>query len=139
VITLTRSKTDQVGEGRKIGIPFGRGRICPVQSLKSWIDLLDGEEGALFRPINKGGTISNARLSASAVAELVKYYAAQIGLDPKNYSGHSLRSGLATSAAQHGASSWQIRKQTGHSSDAMLARYIRDGDIFRDNAAGILF
>jgi hypothetical protein len=30
------------------------------------------------------------------------------------------------------------RQQTGHSSDAMLARYIRDGELFVDNAAGVL-
>jgi integrase len=60
------------------------------------------------------------------------------GIDPGNYSGHSLRAGLATSAAQAGVSSWKIRQQTGHASDAMLARYIRDGELFTDNAAGAL-
>jgi integrase len=58
-------------------------------------------------------------------------------LDSTRYSGHSLRSGLATSAAQHGISSWIIRKQTGHKSDTMLARYIRDGDLFTNNAAAL--
>jgi integrase len=60
------------------------------------------------------------------------------GIDPKDYSGHSLRAGLATSAAQAGVSSWKIRQQTGHASDAMLARYIRDGELFIENAAGSL-
>jgi integrase len=60
------------------------------------------------------------------------------GIDPNDYSGHSLRAGLATSAAQAGVSSWKIRQQTGHASDAMLARYIRDGELFIGNAAGAL-
>jgi integrase len=60
------------------------------------------------------------------------------GIGPGNYSGHSLRAGLATSAAQAGVSSWKLRQQTGHASDAMLARYIRDGELFTDNAAGAL-
>jgi hypothetical protein len=45
---------------------------------------------------------------------------------------------LVTSAAKAGVSSWKIRQQTGHRSDAMLQRYIRDADIFVENAAGAL-
>ncbi|WP_245897013.1 tyrosine-type recombinase/integrase [Sphingomonas fennica] len=60
------------------------------------------------------------------------------GLDPAAFSGHSLRAGLATSAAMAGASTYKIRAQTGHKSDAMLARYVRDGDMFTDNAAGVV-
>jgi integrase len=61
-----------------------------------------------------------------------------VGLAPEEYSGHSLRAGLATSAASAGVSSWKIRQQTGHASDAMLSRYIRDGELFVDNAAAEL-
>jgi integrase len=82
------------------------------------------------------GKIIEARLSTQAVAEIVKQCAGAIGLNPKNFSGHSLRAGLVTSAAQAGVSSWKIRQQTGHKSDAMLQRYIRDSQIFIDNAAG---
>lgn len=139
IITLTRSKTDQIGEGRKIGIPYGRGRICPVKALQKWIDVLDTQTGAIFRPVTKGGMIMETTLSGSAVSEIVKHYADKIGLDSANYSGHSLRSGLATSAAMNGVSSWKIRQQTGHKSDTMLSRYIRTGDLFLDNAAGALF
>ncbi len=67
---------------------------------------------------------------------VVKARAAVVGLDPSRYAGHSLRAGLATSAAAAGVSSWKIRAQTGHASDAMLRRYIRDGEMFVDNAAG---
>ncbi len=76
------------------------------------------------------------RLSAEAVSLVVKARAAAVGLDPSRYAGHSLRAGLATSAAAAGVSSWKIRGQTGHASDAMLRRYIRDGEMFVDNAAG---
>jgi integrase len=57
------------------------------------------------------------------------------GYDPTGYSGHSLRAGLSTSAAQAGIAAWRIRQQTGHASDAMLSRYIRQGELFVDNAA----
>jgi site-specific recombinase XerD len=137
ILTLPRSKTDQVGEGRKIGIPRGRGKICTVESVGLWKKTSGIESGSLFRSITKGGVISETSLSDRAVADIIKHYTQKAGLNPEKYSGHSLRSGLATSAAQHGISSWKIRQQTGHKSDAMLARYIRDGDLFTDNAAAL--
>lgn len=137
ILTLPRSKTDQTGQGRKIGIPKGRGRICPVGLVALWLKHSSIDDGPLFRSVTKGGVISDAGLSNRAVADIIKAYAEKAGLNPDKYSGHSLRSGLATSAAQNGISSWKIRQQTGHKSDAMLARYIRDGDIFTDNAAAL--
>lgn len=137
ILTLPRSKTDQTGQGRKIGIPKGRGRICPVGSVGFWIKQLSEGRGPLFRPIAKSRIIGQGQLSDRAIADIIKHYAREAGLNPEKYSGHSLRSGLATSAAQHGISSWKIRQQTGHKSDTMLARYIRDGDLFSDNAAAL--
>lgn len=137
ILTLSRSKTDQTGQGRKIGIPKGRGRICPVMAVNEWIVQSGADGGALFRSVTKGGVIADEKLSDRAIADIIKHYARKAGLNPEKYSGHSLRSGLATSAAQHGVSSWKIRQQTGHKSDTMLARYIRDGDLFSDNAAAL--
>ena len=134
IITLTRSKTDQTGIGRQIGIPYAKGRICPVQALQSWMAHLPTQEGYLFRSVSKGGNISpTGRLSDRAVSNIIKEYVTLIGLDPAKYSGHSLRAGLATSAAMQGVSSWKIRAQTGHKSDTMLNRYIRHGDLFNEN------
>jgi integrase len=138
IIHLKRSKTDQEGVGRKIGIPFGRTRHCPVTAVEQWRTRSGIGEGALFRPVDRHGVISNQRLSGEAVSLVVKERVAAAGIDPAGYSGHSLRAGLATSAAQSGAASWKIRQQTGHASDAMLIRYIRDGELFTDNVAGVL-
>lgn len=138
ILTIPRSKTDQMGEGRKIGIPKGRGnRVCPVDAVRVWLAQPGATSGFLLRSVTKGGKVSEGALSSRAVADIVKYYAEKVGLDPEKYSGHSLRAGLATSAAQQGISSWKIRAQTGHKSDGMLARYIRDGDLFTDNAAAL--
>ncbi|WP_027142933.1 site-specific integrase [Mesorhizobium sp. WSM3626] len=136
VVTLRRSKTDQIGAGRKIGIPFGRSKWCPVKHLTEWLDQAKIETGPLFRGVNRHGYVAEQRLSGEAVCIIVKQRAEAAGFDPGGYSGHSLRAGLATSAAMAGASAWKIRAQTGHASDAMLARYIRDGDMFTSNAAG---
>jgi integrase len=136
VVTLRFSKTDQEGRGRKIGIPFGRTKWCPVKQLSEWLKFANIEVGPLFRGISRHGVVADLRLSGEAVCIIVKHRAGAAGFDPCGYSGHSLRAGLATSAAMAGVSAWKIRAQTGHASDAMLARYIRDGDMFSNNAAG---
>lgn len=138
VITLRRSKTDQDGIGRKIGIPFGRTRWCPVAALEHWLTAAGSEDGPVFRPVSRHGRVSTNRLSAEAVNLVVRERVAAAGYDPAGYSGHSLRAGLATSAARAGVPTWKIRQQTGHASDAMLARYIRDGELFVGNVADAL-
>lgn len=101
------------------------------------MDMSGVTEGALFRPVNRHGQVGESRLGDKAVALVVKRAAAAAGLDPGKYAGHSLRAGLATSAAAGGAQERDIMRQTGHRSVQMLRRYIRDGELFRDNAAAI--
>lgn len=136
IVNLRKSKTDQLSEGRKIAIPYARGETCPVIALKQWLDISGITEGAIFRPITRLEIVANNALSTQAVAVIVKDRAKAIGLDAEKFSGHSLRSGLVTSAAQAGVSTWKIRAQSGHKSDSMLNRYIRDTRLFIDNAAG---
>lgn len=137
-ITIRKSKTDQEGIGRKLGVPHARGVVCPVKALKAWLAISEITEGKIFRPCNRHRMTSNEGLSPQSVALIVKHRAKAVGLDADVYSGHSLRAGLVTSAAKAGVSSWKIRQQTGHKSDAMLQRYIRDSQIFIDNAAGAI-
>jgi integrase len=138
IIHLRRSKTDKEGAGRKIGIPHGRTRWCPVAALDQWLLQSGIFDGAVFRPIDRHGKIGAGRLSGEAVSLVVKGAMKAAGIDPSGYSGHSIRAGLATSAAQAGVPTWKIRAQTGHSSDVMLARYIRAGELFVENVAGTL-
>jgi integrase len=135
-LMIRRSKTDQVCAGRKVAIPFARSHACAVKALRIWLDHAKIDTGPVFRFVKKGGAIGLQALSSQSVAAIVKEYAAKAGLDPRNFSGHSLRAGLITSAAKAGVSSWKIREQTGHRSEAMLYRYIRDAEIFEGNAAG---
>jgi len=136
VLHLRRSKTDQDGQGRKIAVPHGRTKWCPVRHLADWLAYAEIERGPIFRSIDRHGRISSDRLSGEAVSVILKKRVAAAGFDPATFSGHSLRAGFATSAAMAGASTIKIRQQTGHASDAMLGRYVRDGDMFNDNAAG---
>jgi integrase len=127
-IALPRSKTDQEGAGRTVAIPRVGGPICPVGALENWLQASKIAEGSLFRQINKAGKILTGRLSPSAVGTIVKHHVGKIGLDPKCYSGHSLRAGFATCAAAAGLSISDIKRQTGHVSDTVVGRYIREGD-----------
>ena len=109
VLHLPRSKTDQDGQGHKIAIPFGRTRWCPVAALDAWLQASGISEGAIFRPVDRHGRVHNARLSGEAVSIIVRERIAAAGLDQTGYSGHSLRAGLATSAAQAGVPTWRIK------------------------------
>lgn len=134
-LTLRRSKTDQEAEGRKLGIPSGRqAGQCPVRALESWRDRSGGDSGPIFRPVDRHGNLQVGRLSDKAVARIVKRAIVAAGGNPDVYSGHSLRSGLATAAALGGASERSIMNQTGHRSLATVRRYIRDGSLFQENA-----
>ncbi len=138
-VMLRRSKTDQEAQGRKIGIPYGSNpETCPVRTLQAWLEQAGVTEGPVFRSLNRHGAVQRDRLSPVDVARVVKKLAHRAGLDPAKYAGHSLRAGHATSAAASGASERSIMNQTGHRSVQMVRRYIREGNLFRENSAGKL-
>tara|TARA_B100000029_G_C17482049_1_gene925894 strand:- start:189 stop:1106 length:918 start_codon:yes stop_codon:yes gene_type:complete len=122
-IFVKRSKTDQSGEGMTKGIPyFKNNNYCPVISLKKWIEKSDIKSGKIFN------------ISDKSVALIIKKYAEASGLDSKKYSGHSLRSGFATSTAELGAEERSIMAMTGHKTTQMVRRYIQESNLFKNNA-----
>jgi site-specific recombinase XerD len=134
-IHLRRSKTDQFGEGSIKGLPyFDNPQYCPVVSMQKWLKISKINNGPLFRRFKKGSNLSQNRLSDQTVALLIKAYLEKAGIDSKNYSGHSLRSGFATSAAESGAEERSIMAMTGHKSAEMVRRYIKEANLFKNNA-----
>jgi len=134
-ISIRRSKTDQFGEGLVKGLPyFDNTQYCPVSSLKKWINISKINTGPLFRRFTKGLNLTENRLTDQTVALLIKEYLKLAGIGSKNYSGHSLRSGFATSAAESGAEERNIMAMTGHKSTEMVRRYIKDANLFKNNA-----
>ncbi len=122
-IFVKRSKTDQSGEGMTKGIPyFSNPNYCPVVSLKKWMEANDAKTGKIFDMSDKN------------VALTIKKYAAIAGLDKNKYSGHSLRSGFATSTAELGAEERSIMAMTGHKTTQMVRRYIKEANLFKNNA-----
>ena len=134
-IQLKKSKTDQFGEGTVKALPyFDNHQYCPVLSIKKWLQISKISLGPLFRRLSKGSKISNNRLTDQTVAILIKKYLQIAGVDNKEYSGHSLRSGFATSAAESGAEERSIMAMTGHKSTEMVRRYIKEANLFKNNA-----
>jgi site-specific recombinase XerD len=136
LIRIRRSKTDQQGHGRWIGIPYGeRAETCPVLALQRWLTESGITEGAVFRGMNRHGQLASVRLSKRAIADIIKRSAEAAGLDPSRYSGHSLRSGHCTSAARAGVPERIIMQQTGHRSERMVRHYIQQSSVFTENSA----
>jgi site-specific recombinase XerD len=144
VVRLARSKTDQEGEGVSRGLPAGRlAATCPKRATVAWLELLAAagadrsSTASLFRQVNKGGAIGGP-LGDRGVCRLVVRTARRAGVDAQGLSGHSLRAGFCTSAAAAGAEERDIMRQAGHSDVRTARRYVRFGELFTRNAAGVL-
>ena len=134
-INIKRSKTDQFGEGTIKGLPFfDNSEYCPVVSIQNWIEISKISSGPLFRRFSKGSNLTEKRLTDQTVALIIKNYLNLAGIDSRNYSGHSLRSGFATTAAEAGVEERSIMAMTGHKSSEMVRRYIKDANLFKNNA-----
>ena len=134
-IIVRKSKTDQFGEGMIKGLPyFSNETYCPVRHLKKWLGLSSIKSGPIFRRFSKSFKLSDNRLTDQSVALLIKNYLSLAGIENKNYSGHSLRSGFATVTAESGADERSIMTMTGHKTTQMVRRYIKEANLFKNNA-----
>jgi integrase len=147
-ILLRRSKTDQEGQGRQVAIPRGAHKsTCPVRALRHWFGAAqidsartdpEGTHAPVFRAVDRHGNVRAAALDPNSIARIVKCALVRAGYPPANYAGHSLRAGFATQAARNGATAFDIMRQTGHRSVAIVSRYIREAELFRDSPASKL-
>ena len=134
-ITIRKSKTDQFGEGMIKGLPYFSNELyCPIVNLKRWLEISKIRSGPIFRRFSKGSSLTNTRLSDQSVVLLMKEYLNLAGIENKNFAGHSLRSGFATVAAESGADERSIMAMTGHKTTQMVRRYIKEANLFKNNA-----
>ena len=133
LVTVRRSKTDQDGKGFKIAVP--NGNMDVPGKVKLWLIKADITTGPLFRRVDRWGNLGNAALSHQAIVDIIKANVQATGTDPKDYSGHSLRSGLITSAAEAGANLLKIMDISRHTNVGMVRRYVRDADMWNNHAA----
>ncbi len=135
IVTVTRSKTDQEGQGVKKHIPIlDDPTLCPVRALKAWLQQSGVESGPLFRAIDRWGHVRRSQMSDRDIALFVKQATARVGLESREFAGHSLRAGFVTQAAKDGTPEWQIQEVTGHKSVPVLRRYIRDAGLGQTEA-----
>jgi len=138
-VTIKKSKTDQEGKGRQIGIAHGKNKSTdPVSAYKQWLERSGIEEGAVFRSVGKDGKVKTKRLKGYSVSRIVKKHAKRIGMDPDSVSSHSLRSGLVTQSCMNELSIFSIMEQTGHKSQSVVREYYKPATIFQDNASSKL-
>jgi integrase len=138
VVWIRRSKTDQEQRGRSLAIPSTGGKLCAVTATERWLRSAEICTGPIFRRFDKNGELTHDRLAAAYVSQVLKGRLTSMGVDAQAYSAHSLRAGLITEAARAGVPSWKIRQQTGHRTETILARYIRDTEVWTNNAAGVV-
>ena len=132
-VTVRRSKTDQEGQGAVIAIPRGA-RLRVPDAVRAWLDAAGIVDGPVFRSVNRHGRVGAAALTDKVVALVVKRYAEAAGLVVADFSGHSLRAGFLTSAADAGASIFKMMDVSRHKSVDVLRGYVRRAEIFRDHA-----
>lgn len=137
VYHLGRSKRDQEGIGRTIGIPCGSGSTCPVEALRRWLQASGITSGPVFRAISREGIVSQSALNPASATYIIKRRARLAGLPEENYGCHSLRSGFCTEAALT-LTDRQIMSHSGHESAKSLDPYVRLGRLFQQNAANSL-
>lgn len=123
-IMLRSSKTDQRGAGRVVGMHKGRGRLCPCNALRAWLEACPSRDW-IFRPITKAGKVAPARMTDKSVGLVVKRMVEAAGIDPDGFSAHSLRAGMTTDLVTAGLSVAQVKRRTRHASDGMVSRYLR--------------
>ena len=132
-VLIRRSKGDQEGQGQEVAIPRGY-RLRPVEAVQTWLAAAAISAGPVFRAVALGGKVSAVALADDSAARIVKQYAKRAGLDGAAYSGHSLRSGFLTSAAESGASIWKLSEVSRHKSLDTLRSYVRRVDLFKEHA-----
>jgi site-specific recombinase XerD len=139
VINVPRSKADQEQAGDKVAIPFGEhDETCPIKALRGWLAAANVAQGAVFRGVDRHNHVAARGLHRDSIAAIFKVAAARAGIDATNIAGHSVRAGMATQAALNGSSERAIAKTTRHRSRRVLRRYIRPGELFRENASASL-
>jgi integrase len=139
VINVPRSKADQEQAGDKVAIPFGEHEdTCPINALRKWLSTANVTDGSVFRGVDRHDKVASTGLHRDSIAAIFKTAAMRAGMNAINIAGHSVRAGMATQAALNGSSERAIAKTTRHKSRRDLRRYIRPGELFRENASASL-
>ena len=137
ILALGQTKTDDGGERDETAIPLAKCSARPDKARKDWLKQSLIQSGPVFRAISKGGKFRDHEMTRHAITQSIKTFALAAGMDPANYSGHSLHAGLATPSAKDGKPFHKIKAQTRYRSDVTMLKDIRDAELFEDYAADL--
>lgn len=135
-ILLPLSKTDQTHEGQYCAIPYGNEMFCPIKTLEKWLTYSKIKEGPIFRRISRNALISTKALTPLSVNHIIRRcaHAADIS-NAYKFSPHSLRRGLATSAARSNTPLQVIMRAGRWKQVNTVMEYIEASERFSENAA----
>lgn len=135
LVHVAVSKTDP----RTVPVPYGKNTdTCPVRAWKAWQEeaqLLDPDRHA-FRRIHHTGSVQPQGLTPQRAGDLITAAGLRAGYEDL-FTGHSVRSGLATEARRKGKDRKAIAAITGHKEGSrILDGYMRIIDQWdeKDNA-----
>ncbi len=136
-ITVMQGKTDTTGQGQAIGLPYqNNAELCPVAAMVAWAHACNQTKQTntkVFVQISQHGQNTQQPLSGQAIGNIVSACASRVGLH--GYTGHSLRSGLATAAILAGTPEYQVMNTTRHKSQAVFRNYVRHAELFSKAAS----
>jgi site-specific recombinase XerD len=139
LVRIVRSKTDQLGEGVELAVPFVETEpMCAARAVRRYLNVARISSGPVFRSLTMRRELTDHAIDGEAVASLVKRLARRARLGG-NFSGHSLRAGFATSAAAAKVSLDAIARTTRHKSLSVLLGYVRPAQAFDDVALTAIF
>lgn len=145
VVTIRRSKTDQSGQGREIGVPLVADEdFCAVRAVKAWLAASKIKTGPLFRTFSIAGRgrprlMTGNRIGGRDVARLVQRVTGKADL-AGDFAAHSLRAGFITTAAStKGVSEVDIQRVSGHHSVTILRGYVRRANVFQGAPLSAMF
>jgi integrase len=136
LIDIPLSKTDQEGKGQSVAVLPGNS-LCPIKALNDWLTLSGITSGYIFRRCYKNNIINpkDKPMTAAYISKIIKKYAEKAGENKYKLSGHSLRRGFITSAAQRGANIFKIMSVSRHKSVETVKGYIEDIEKFNNHAS----
>lgn len=136
-ILIPKSKTDQLNAGQYCVIPQGNEQLCAVYALKLWLEKANIKEGFVFRRIHRGNKMSDLNITPDSVNEILKKNAFVANIENAlEFSSHSMRRGLATTASRDGVSMPAIMRQGRWKQVGTVMEYIEAAQRFEENAAG---
>ena len=129
LITIHKSKTDQIAEGKTVPIFREAAR-----ALKTWLIKSGLRKGALFRGIKPDNTF-NQSISGRTINLIVKRRITLIGLNPDDYGAHSLRAGFLSESSHQGINLTEAMMLSGHKSIKIAQGYCRDNELKYNKAS----